>query len=115
MAKTRRKLAATLRTLPDAESWPEIGLGMDLFSTDHFLERVALMLRQGMTREDIADALRNPIEVKSNPDRERLYYCGRRVAVVVGVHGPDVFDFVTVLWASERLWEQNPRPEKEAA
>lgn len=115
MAKTRRKLAQTLRNLPDAEAWPRIGVGMDLLSTDHFRERVALMLHQGMTREDIADALSNPIEVKTRPDSERLFYCGRRVAVVVGVHGPDVIDFVTVLWASERLWELNPRPEKEAA
>lgn len=115
MGKAIRQLANDLRHLPDAETWPEIGLGVDINSTSHFLARADLMERQGMRREEIAEALSAPIEVKFSAWSSRFYYCGRRVAVVASLNGGGVVTFVTVLWATERLWAKNPRPEVEAA
>lgn len=115
MAKAVRKLTQTLRQFRDAADFPRIGLGMDLASTDHFLLRASQMVSQGMQRQEIADALKAPLEVKHNPANGRYYFCGRRVAVVACIDPDGTAVFITVLWASDRLWDLNPRPEREAA
>ena len=112
MAKKLRKLSSTLSRFPLAESWPTIGVGSDIKSIPHFLKRLVEMKAQGLSESEVGDALRSPLEVRYCPDRSRYYYIGRRAAVVVELRDRQVIAFVTVLWASDRLWKLNPREEQ---
>lgn len=78
-------------------------------ATPHFRHRFELMEDQEqLTGVEVADALARPVRVWRSGDRF-AYERGR--VVVVGQTSKGVLVLITVLWATQDLWERNPRPE----
>ena len=98
---------------PIAHSAPLLELGGYRVST-HFRERTVLMLGQGITHRDVVKALLTPEVVRHNPDSGRWYYCAGPVVGVVARADDGMYELVTLLWETEELFEQYPRPEEES-
>lgn len=101
-----------LAAFPEVFSAPRLELG-NYHAPDHFKERTRLMLGQGLRRPEITDAILHPETVRINPATGRWIYCHGRIGVVVQPPEHGVYVLITILWATDDLWEQNPRPERE--
>ncbi|MFV0432837.1 MAG: hypothetical protein ACK5LO_02470 [Leucobacter sp.] len=97
--------------LPEAGTYPVMSAMTAVQTCPHFEERYRLMLGQGMKKQDVEDALARPVTVRRHPTSRNLYYCGETVAIVVTEITDSIVRCVTPLWATEELWEENPRPE----
>lgn len=86
----------------------------NLVASDHAKERLTLMRRQvrDLTFAEILQAIRDPQRVMwSHPHRSWIWV-GERIAVAVTITPEGVSVIRTLLWATEQLWEDNPRPER---
>lgn len=82
-----------------------------LSASTHAKERFALMGQQGgLTWEEIDLALRAPIRVTYAERHESWVWVGERVAVAL-YEKPGGYVISTLLWSSNQLFEQYPRPE----
>lgn len=83
-------------------------------ATGHFMKRFDLMADQAeLTIEEVREACLRPKGTYYSGERQRWAYESGRIIVVAGHHGGQM-RLVTVLWANQRLWDLNPRPEREA-
>ena len=80
--------------------------------TDHAAERIRLMQGQEgrMRREDISAALMRPEQVRWSDEHGSWVWVGERVAVAATVTD-GATTIRTVMWATEELWAENPRPQ----
>lgn len=85
-----------------------------LSTSEHARERFDLMRRQaGLTFQEILIALRAPTRVLWATNHHAWLYVGDRIAVAATADTTGHACIRTVLWTSQELWDQNPRPEKE--
>lgn len=84
-----------------------------LSTSEHARERFDLMRCQaGLTFQEILVALRAPARVLWATNHAAWLYVGDRIAVSADVDTEGYACIRTVLWTSQELWDQNPRPEK---
>ena len=84
-----------------------------LSTSEHARERFDLMRRQaGLTFQEVLLALRAPARVLWATNHAAWLYVGDRIAVSMHVDLEGHACIRTVLWTSQELWDQNPRPEK---
>ena len=97
---------------PTVREYPRLRPG-DVSRSRHFMERVDLMLGQGLNPVDIGKALHTPSSVRTGDGV--FYYCYGDIAVSVSreVKPDGRRCAVTLLWTRDALWAANPRPEQE--
>lgn len=84
-----------------------------LSTSEHARERFDLMRRQaGLTFQEVLIALRAPARVLWATNHAAWLFVGDRIAVATHVDVEGHACIRTVLWTSQELWDQNPRPEK---
>lgn len=106
--KARARRSDYLGQYLPATDPPKLG-GYRLCRTQHFTDRCDLMIDQGMTVAEVHAALMVPDQVLAGVG-DRFLYCSGRIAVVIEVD--EVATAVTCLWATNELWEQNPRADR---
>ncbi len=81
----------------------------------HARERFELMADQANLRAlELRDAVQYPERVLWSPMHCSWLWVRGRIIVAVVIGDDGAFVIRTLLWATEELWEQNPRPEPEA-
>lgn len=111
--KDTRSRTDPLRSAVKRTGAPTIVVG-HLALSKHAADRFELMASQArLDRTEVHDALQYPEQVLWSPlHKSWLWVRGRIiVAVVPDENGTTVIR--TILWATEDLWEQNPRPPKD--
>lgn len=114
VVETERRIRATMSgsyfdRYPVAHTWEPLGEG-DFYVTKHCKERITDMRGQGLTVSQIVAAVLAPESVRDL--NGRLLYCAGVIGVLVGARVNGKHPLITVLWGTDELWEQNPRPEK---
>ena len=107
----RGETGETLAVHPECETYPKMQ-DAEHFATAHFSSRLKLMRRQGLDPSEVTGALLEPEIVRRHKSNGRWIYCAGRVGVVVAPPEHGVYSLVTLLWATDELWAQNPRPER---
>lgn len=80
----------------------------------HATERFTLMASQvRLARAEVTDALLWPERVMWSPLHESWMWVRGRIIVAAAINEDGSTVIRTILWATEDLWEQNPRPSKE--
>lgn len=109
-------LRETYRTRPvlsgrEAHTPPVIN-DRDLTVTQHAAERIRLMRSQParMRPEEVVQALMRPDSVRWHDGHQSWMWVGERVAVAASVTDGHT-QIRTVMWSTEVLWAENPRPE----
>lgn len=97
-----------LEAFPIAHTWPDLNEG-DFYVTKHGRERLAHMRDQGLVMREIHAAVFAPETVRKHGGN--LIYCSGRIGVVIGGREQGKHPLVSVLWATDDLWEQYPRPD----
>lgn len=108
----RYETGECLTIYPEAVGAPRLDAG-NYHASDHLRSRVALMRGQGLLTAELTGALLAPESVRYSERTDRWIYCAGRIGVVVEKPEHGVFPLVTVLWATDELWAENPRPERE--
>lgn len=106
-----RMTGSYIERFPEAQTWDRLEHS-DFYVTKHCKDRIAHMRGQGLTTAEISAAILTPETVRAHDGK--LLYCAGRLAVVVGKRANGKYPLITALWATEELWELNPRPEKVA-
>lgn len=84
-----------------------------LSTSEHARERFDLMRQQAsLTFQEVLFALRAPARVLWATNHRAWLYVGDRIAVSADVDSAGYARIRTILWTSQELWDQNPRPEK---
>lgn len=109
--RVRVETGNKLEAFPAAQTWDVLAEG-DFYVSKHCRERFELMRGQGLRSSELVAAILTPEIVRMSSGRT-LLYCAGRIAVAVGKRVNGKYPLVTVLWATDELWELNPRPEKE--
>ena len=111
--KPDRTNADPLRSAVDRDGAPIIDVDR-LSMSKHATARFELMTRQArLAAGEVADALRFPERVVWSPIHESWMWVRGRIIVAAIVDETEQTLIRTILWATEDLWEQNPRPGKE--
>lgn len=111
--KDVRSRTDPLRSAVERAGAPRIDprhLAMSKHATDRF-ELMAAQAR--LQRAEVADALQFPEQVLWSPLHESWLWVRGRIIIAVVVDDNGTTIIRTILWATEDLWEQNPRPPKE--
>jgi hypothetical protein len=85
-----------------------------IIMTKHATERFEQMSDQArLSTDEIRHCLQFPETVRYSPSHSSWMWVRGRIAVAT-THAPDTGETIirTVLWATEELWVNNPRPEK---
>lgn len=105
-------LGSKIAALEEVFSAPRLEAG-EYEPSKHFLEMFQWMRGQGLRSSEVTAAVLAPESVRVADGNADWLYCHGRIAVAVGKPEGNTYPLVTVLWATDELWEQNPRPEKE--
>ena len=108
----RDETGECLAAFPDVTGAPRLDVG-EYHAPSHFRDRLTLMRAQGLTASEVTGALLAPESVRYSEHTGRRIYCAGRIGVVVAPPEHGVHILITLLWATDALWEQNPRPEME--
>lgn len=114
-AKDVRSRTDPLRSAMKRDGAPPIDVA-HLAMSKHATDRFELMASQArLQREEIAHALQFPEQVLWSPLHESWMWVRGRIIVAVACDENGMTIIRTILWATEDLWEQNPRPPKETS
>jgi len=109
----RRSITDPLRSAVVRENPPTISPEA-LTMSRHANERFALMSSQvRLARAEVTDALLWPERIMWSPLHESWMWVRGRLIVAAAVNDDGSTVIRTILWATEDLWEQNPRPPKD--
>lgn len=111
--KDRRSVSDPLRSAVKRANPPTID-PQTVTMSRHATERLELMSSQTrLARSEVDDALVWPEQVMWSPLHESWMWVRGRVIVAAAINEDGSTVIRTILWATEDLWEQNPRPTKE--
>lgn len=95
-----------------ASGHPELDLEL-VVASDHAKERLRLMQSQRrIDMRDVLYAMKIPEKVLWSPKHATWVWVRGDIAVPVSFTPQGAQVIRTILWASDDLWESNPRPEK---
>ncbi|WP_295105105.1 hypothetical protein [uncultured Microbacterium sp.] len=110
--KDRRSSTDPLRSAVTRDDPPTIDPD-SLSMSRHANERFTLMSSQvRLARAEVTDALLWPERVMWSPLHESWMWVRGRLIVAAAINDDGSTVIRTILWATEDLWEQNPRPPK---
>ncbi|WP_147251197.1 hypothetical protein [Microbacterium sp. H6] len=113
--KDTRSRTDPLRSAVKRAGAPAIAVG-HLAMSKHANDRFELMAAQARLHQtEVRDALQFPEQVLWSPLHESWLWVRGRIIVAVVLDENGMTIIRTILWATEDLWEQNPRPPKEDA
>lgn len=108
-----RESGNPLRSAVEREGAPTINAD-DLVMSRHASTRFELMSAQArLDRIEVADALRFPEKVLWSPLNESWLWVRGRVIVAAVLTDDQKTLITTLLWGTEELWKQNPRPKQD--
>ena len=111
----RRSRTDPLRSAVERPNPPTI-VPEALTMSRHANERFELMSTQmRLVRAEVTDALLWPERVMWSPLHESWMWVRGRIIVAAAINDDGSTVIRTILWATEDLWEQNPRPPKDDA